>query len=180
MLAITVPLAEGFDDELEEFVTTKSFQLELEHSLVSLSKWESKFGKPFLSDTSFTADETLWYVQAMTLTPNVPPEVYEHLTEKNVEEVSAYINGKQTATWFREDKIPPRRQEIITGEVIYYWMLTLNIDMKCENWHLNRLITLVRVTNEKNAPPKKQSQAEMARSRSEENRRRLEAAGHKG
>ena len=176
MLTITVPLAEGFDDTLEEFVVTKSFQLDLEHSLVSLSKWEQEFEKPFLSSDDITAAETLWYVKAMTLTPNVPPEVYAHLTEANVAEISEYINGKQTATWFREDKMPPKNREIVTGEVIYYWMLSLNIDKECETWHLNRLITLIRVTNEKNAPPKKQSRAEMARQRSEINRRRLEAA----
>lgn len=180
MLTIEVPLGEGYDEEKEEFVVTSSFKLELEHSLVSLSKWESKFEKPFLSDKEKTLEETLWYVKAMTLTPNVPDDIYEKLTKENVESISDYINGKQTATWFREDNKKSFNQEIITGEIIYYWMLTLNVDKACDNWHLNRLITLIRVTNEKNAPPKKVSRAEMARQRSELNRKRLAQSTNRG
>lgn len=108
----------------------------------------------------------------MTLTPDVPPEVFSKLTKQNVEDVIAYINGKQTATWFREDPNRPRSHEIITGEIIYYWMLSLNINIEAENWHLNRLITLVRVVNEKNAPPKKMKPEDLARQRAEINRRR--------
>jgi hypothetical protein len=184
VLIIEVPLEESFDEEKMEFVTTSAYKLELEHSLVSLSKWEAKFEKPFLSNEDKTAEESLWYIEAMTITPDVPPEVFAKLSQKNIDDVSAYINGKQTATWFREDPNKPKSREIITGEIIYYWMLSLNIDQECENWHLNRLITLIRVVNEKNAPPKKagrMDRAEMARRRNELNQRRLaESAANRG
>lgn len=175
MLSIEVPLIESYDEDREEFVITSAYRLELEHSLVSLSKWEQKFEKPFLSNDEKTAEETLWYIKAMTLTPNVPAEIYEKLTDANVTQINEYISSKMTATWFREDGQKPPNREIITSEVIYYWMLTLNINMSCETWHLNRLITLIRVTNEKNAPPKKMSRAEAARAasrRSELNKQR--------
>lgn len=183
MLVIEVPLEESFDEERMEFLTTSAYRLELEHSLASLSKWESKFEKPFLSADEKTAEESLWYIQAMTLTPNVPPEIFAKLSQENITEITEYINGKQTATWFREDPNKPKnRNEIITAEVIYYWMLSLNISKDCEDWHLNRLITLIRTTSEKNAPPKKKGRvdhAEMARQRNAVNQRRLAEAAAK-
>src|SRR5690242_5372433 len=163
-----------------KFVTTSAYKLELEHSLVSLSKWEQKFKKPFLSSEDKTAEETLWYIrEAMTLTPDVPPEIFNQLSNANIEQINEYINDKATATWFREDPNRPRNREIITAEIIYYWMLSLNISKEHEDWHLNRLITLIRTVSEKNQPPKKTartSQAELARQRSELNRQRLAAA----
>lgn len=175
MLVIDVPLAESFDEEKSEFVVTKFYRLELEHSLVSLSKWEERFKKPFLSDTEKTQEETLWYIQAMAGTKEIPPEVFYHITEEHSTQISEYINDKATATWFREDKNRPRNREIITAEIIYYWMLSLNIDKAFEYWHLNRLITQIRVVNEKNAPPKKMSRSEQAdrmQRQAELNRRR--------
>lgn len=180
MLRIDVPMEEAFDEEREEFVVTSAFKLELEHSLVSLSKWEQKFEKPFLSKEEKTAEEALWYIEAMTLTPDVPPEVYSRLSQENVTAINEYINGKHSATWFREDPSRPQNREIITSEVIYYWMLSMNIGMECETWHLNRLITLIRVTNEKNAPPKKMSRADAARQRSQSNKQRQAQLGSRG
>lgn len=180
MLTIEVTTEESFDEERMQFVTTSTYKLELEHSLVSLSKWEAKFGKPFLSNDEKTAEETLWYIrEAMTLTPDVPPEIFAKLSEANIEQINDYINDKQTATWFREDPSRPRSREIITAEIIYYWMLSLNISKEHEHWHLNRLITLVRTVSEKNQPPKKNGRtdrAEMARRRAELNQQRLAAA----
>lgn len=161
MLIIEVPLTEGFDDERQEFVVLKSFKLEMEHSLSSLSKWESFFEKPFLSSVEKTTEEMLWYVKAMTLTPEVPSEIFSRLSDSNVEDINAYISAKMTATWFAED---PKKanKEIITAEVIYDWMVSLNIWLECETWHLNRLITLIKVRSQKTAPAKKMTRGEIA------------------
>lgn len=175
MLRLEVPMSEGFDGESEEFVETDLFTIELEHSLVSLSKWESFFEKPFLSTNQKTGEQTLWYIKAMTITPNVPDAVYEKLTEKNILEIDTYINSKQTATWFSESSNEERNREIITAEIVYYWLVALEIPFECQNWHLNRLLTLVRVCNQKNAPKKQMTQSEiLARNRELNARRRAE------
>lgn len=163
MLTITIPAIEGFDDEKQEFVTiSKEQTLQLEHSLVSLSKWESKWCKPFLSKDEKTVEETIDYIKCMTITQNVNPDVYNYLSPSNVKEINKYIEAPMTATTFREDNQKGRSKEIVTSDLIYYWMISLNIPMECQKWHLNRLLTLIRVCNVKNAPPKKRSKKEMA------------------
>jgi hypothetical protein len=174
MLTIEVSMSESFDESSEEFVATDVVIIELEHSLVSLSKWESFFEKPFLSSDVKTGEQVLWYIMTMTLTPNVPPEVYSKLTEKNILEIDAYINSKQTATWF-SDVGEEKSREIITAEIIYYWLVALQIPFECQNWHLNRLLTLVRVCNQKNAPKKSMTPAEIAARNRRINAERREA-----
>ena len=157
MLQITIPAKEQFDDATQEFIYSKEQTLQLEHSLVSLSKWESKWCKPFLSKNPKTHEETLDYVRCMTLTQNVKPEVYYNLTEENIEAVYAYINAPMTATTFSDDGSKKSNREVTTSELIYYWMVALQIPFECQKWHLNRLITLIRVCNVKNQPSKKRS-----------------------
>ena len=162
MLTITIPAIEGFDDEKQEFFPLfKEQTLQLEHSLVSLSKWESKWCKPFLSQNDKTNEETLDYIRCMTITQNVNPDVYNRLSPSNIEEIYKYIGSPMTATTFRPDVKRGFDKEIITSEVIYYWMIASNIPMECQKWHLNRLLTLIRVCNIKNSPPKKRGRKEI-------------------
>lgn len=162
MLEITIPArpaTELYDEKNNEFVyvpATKEYKIQLEHSLVSLARWESKWCKPFLVNKNMTDEESLDYIRCMTITKNVPPEAYYNITEDIVKQISEYINAPMTATTFSEDKSKPNR-EIVTNELIYYWMVALQIPSEYEKWHLNRLLTLIKVCNIKNTPPKKQS-----------------------
>ena len=161
MLQITIPAVELWDERKQEFITTKEQTLQLEHSLVSISKWESKWCKPFLSKQEKTFEETLDYIKCMTITQNVDPEVYNYLTNENIEEINKYIEAPMTATYFSDDKTAKSSREQITAELIYYWMIALNIPFECQKWHLNRLLTLIKVCNIKNQPPKKLSKKEI-------------------
>ncbi len=150
-----------WDESKGEFVTSKEQKLVLEHSLVSLSKWESKWCKPFLSKQEKTTEETIDYIRCMTLTQNVDPEVYNFLTDDNIRDVNAYIEAPMTATWFSNSNTGKQNREQITAELVYYWMIALNIPFECQKWHLNRLLTLIRVCEVKNSPPKKMSRREL-------------------
>lgn len=162
MLRITIPATELWDENKEEFVTVSSeITLQLEHSLVSLSKWESKWCKPFLSKEEKTYEETIDYIKCMTITQNVNPEVYDRLTSSNIRSIKEYIEAPMTATTFYELPNGSTKKETITSELIYYWMIALTIPMECQRWHLNRLLTLIRVCNIKNSPPKKMSRREI-------------------
>ena len=161
MLQITIPSVELFDERTQEFVYVKGQTLQLEHSLVSLSKWESKWCKAFLSKAEKTEEETIDYIKCMTMTQNVNPEIYNYLTAENMKQVNDYISAPMTATTFYDDKKTAGSRETVTSELIYYWMIALNIPFECQKWHLNRLLTLVRVCNVKNAPPKKRSKREI-------------------
>lgn len=158
MLRITIPKVELWDDVKQEFIYTKEQTLCLEHSLVSLSKWESKWCKPFLAKEPKTFEETVDYIRCMTITQNVDSDTYNYLTDELIRQVNEYIDAPMTATWFVEDKSGMKNSETITSELIYYWMISLNIPFDCQKWHLNRLLTLVRVCNTKNKPQKKMSQ----------------------
>lgn len=157
MLQLTIPTVELFNEETQEFVSVEGQTLQLEHSLVSLSKWESKWNKAFLSREEKTYEETLDYIQCMTITKNVKPEVYDCLTGDQIKQINSYIEAPMTATVFSQDPHGKASREIITSELIYYWMISLQIPFECEKWHLNRLLTLIKVCSIKNAPPKKMS-----------------------
>ena len=160
MLNINIPARELFNEVKQEFIQTREYSLQLEHSLVSISKWESKWNKPFLGKGDKTIEETIDYIKCMTITQTVPDIVYSSLTDDNINTINKYINLPMTATTFSSFNNVPNR-EIITSEIIYYWMISLNIPMECQKWHLNRLLTLIRVCNIKNTPAKKMNKRDI-------------------
>lgn len=163
MLRITIPAAELFDESTESFIYKKEQTLVLEHSLVSLSKWESKWNKTFLTKEDKTTEEVIDYVRCMTVTQNVDPEVYFRLSSQNVDDINAYIDAPMTATVInRQNRKGGFNREKVTSELIYYWMIALNIPFECQKWHLNRLLTLIEVCEIKSQPPKKMSKREIA------------------
>ena len=181
MLQLIIPAIEGWDDKKEEFVTLEKEQkIVLEHSLVSISKWEQKWHKPFITKDDKSVAETIDYIKCMTITQNVKPEVYNRLQNKHIDQVMDYINDPMTATWFREDPTPSKHSKVITSEQIYYWMITLNIPPQFEKWHLNRLLTLIRVCNEENRPKKKHSGKQIIDQRRAENEARKKMWNTKG
>lgn len=163
MLPITIIVEpEKWDQEKEEFIPPKTQTLQLEHSLVSISKWESKWCKSFLSNAAhMTNEETVDYIRCMTLTQNVKPELYSLLSSENISQVNDYIGAPMTATHLNTGKNTKGGRETITSELIYYWMIALNIPFECQKWHLNRLITLIRVCQVKTEPPTKMSNREL-------------------
>ena len=179
MLEITIPEVEQWDEVNQEFITSKEQVLRLEHSLVSLSKWESKWNKPFLAKEKKTIDETIDYIRCMTITQNIDPSVYNGLTPELIEKVTKYIDAPMTATTFTNNK-GKANNEVVTSELIYYWMVALNIPKECEKWHLNRLMTLIRICNIKNQPAKKMSKREIMQRNSALNAARRAKLNSKG
>lgn len=179
MLTITVPETEMFDDESQKFITIPKKELRLEHSLVSISKWESKWKKPFLSNTEMTYDQTIDYIRCMTITQNVNPLTYRCLTMDSIQKVRDYIDDPMTATWFK-NKPKGGNRSIITSEVLYWQMIALEIPFECQTWHLNRLLTLIHVCSEKQQTPKKMSKGAIAKNNRSLNAARRARLGTRG
>ena len=161
MLYITVPAIELWDEGKEEFISLKEQNLQLEHSLISISKWESKWCKSFFSKQKKTSEEVLDYIKCMTITQNVNPIIYNYLTKDNIDQINKYIEAPMTAIYFPKDDNNGSSRDTITSELIYYWMIALNIPPEYDKWHINRLLTLIRVCNIKNQPAKKMSKSEI-------------------
>lgn len=190
MLEITIPKQhyEFFDDAKNEFgeVNVKETKLQLEHSLISLKKWEQRWHKPFLGSSEKTYEELSDYVRCMTLTHGVDQEVYHWIPKDVLEKIVEYIKDPMTATWFNENKligaqkVVKGQKEIVTSEIIYYWMITLNIPVEFQKWHLNQLLTLIKVVNIKNGKPEKKDPKEAARERAALNAKRRAELNSKG
>lgn len=160
MLEIVIPCTELWDDENQEFINIQEQKLSLEHSLVSISKWEAKWHKAFLSKEKKTEEEMIDYIKCMTLTQKVDPNVYRCLNQKILKEIEDYIYDPMTATTIN-DRSNTKSREIVTSEIIYYWMISLGIPVEFQKWHINRLMTLIQVCNIKNKPNKKMSRKEI-------------------
>jgi hypothetical protein len=167
-LKIEVKGTELFDEATERFIEVKPTVLTLEHSLIAISKWESKYHIPFLREDEKTPEQLEYYFKCMTINQNVDPNVYKGITPSQQMEIMQYIKDPMTATWFGDDNKKPgrgrgRKAEVITSELIYYWMVALQIPSEYEKWHLNRLLTLIQVCNSYNQPPKKMSKNDIIR-----------------
>ena len=162
MFKIVIPDKDDiFDEKNEEFITIKGAELQLEHSLISLRKWESKWHKPFMGNNDKNYEEIIDYIKCMTLNKNVDPLVYMFIPEDKILSILNYINDPMTATQFTNTTGAPgmakNRYEVITAEIIYYWMIKLNVPVEFEKWHLNQLLTLIKVISLKEGPKKKMS-----------------------
>jgi len=179
MLKLTTPSRELYDEKNEEFITLKGQTIQLEHSLISISKWESKWNKAFLGKQKKTSEESLDYIRCMIITPNVDENIIHTMDQECVDKVEAYISAPMTATVIGGQK-KGANKDVITSEVIYYWMVAHNIPFECQKWHLNRLLTLVSVCNAKNSPPSKMSKKDLIERNRSLNEARKRQFNHKG
>lgn len=173
MLELHIKGRELFDERTFEFTTFKDTTLKLEHSLVSVSKWEEEYKKPFLTEQSKTREETLFYIQCMTINNNVDKGIYNLITDEDILRVDKYIAEQRTATWFNDNADEHNsNSEQVTSELIYYWMLVYKIPQEYQKWHLSRLMTLIKICNIKNSPSKKMSERETLERYKELNKQR--------
>lgn len=181
MLTITIPGDELWDDEAEKFLYTDNTVLQFEHSLVSLSKWESKYHKLFLTPEKKTDEEMTGYVEAMLVTPDVDISVFNRMTEEDIRAIDAYINDPMTGSTISE--MPDQKgksTERISSELVYFWMSQYHIDVSCETWHLNRLFTLIKIHHAKSQKPKKMPRQKNVQTMAELNAARKAKLGTSG
>lgn len=180
MLNLTIPPAELFDENTSEFIYLPAVSIKLEHSLLAISKWESKWQKPFLDKEQKKSEEFYDYIRCMTITLNIDPKVYRRLTKKQLEIINDYINSPMTATTFTTNKKEKASKEIVTSELIYYWMTVNQIPFEAEKWHINRLLTLIRICSIKNGKPDKMSKNDIYAQNRALNKARRARTGSKG
>lgn len=182
MLQINVVLSESYNEETQEFLE-ETWPLRLEHSLVSLSKWESKYEKPFLNNDEKSVDEVMTYIRMMDLDEETPPGVFQRISNEQYLAINEYINAKRSATWFNETNKSKPNSQTITSELVYYWMTSYEIPWDAENWHLNRLFTLLRVfsaerdTGDKSKKTNTQSLAAQRRALNEKRKKEMQTRG---
>lgn len=181
MLYVTVPETELYDEVNEEFITLKPVTLKMEHSLLSISKWEALHHKAFLTGKKHTEDETIDYIKCMTI-GDVDDSVYDRLTTENLRDILDYVDSSKTATYVPRDRIEGKTAETTTSEVLYYDMFTCGIPIECERWHLSKLLALIHVFSVKNKPAGKRtmSNRELARRNSALNAARRKKYNSKG
>lgn len=180
MKKIVVPRTEFWDEKKEEFFFTDGATLKLEHSLISISKWESIWHVSFI-DTQKTDEQMISYIKCMTLNDVSDDLVYYAISGKQMNEIAKYIDDPMTATTITETKknaVMPGKK--ITSEEIYYWMIKFGIPSQYEKWHLNRLITLIRVCSAYETQGTKRTNREIAQSYRELNEARKAKWGTKG
>lgn len=180
MLRLIIPGTELFDEEKNEFLTIDDVTIDLEHSLISLSKWESKFQKPFLSPGDKSRDELMYYIECMIFSPGVDPAIVSNFESPQINAIQAYIESAQSATTFGEMPSKKVRNEVITSELIYYWMVAFNIPWEAQHWHLNRLFSLIRICNIKNSKPQRMSKQDIAQRNRALNEQRRQQLGTRG
>lgn len=180
MLIISIPEIDGFDEETETFVSLPGGELHLEHNLIALSKWESITHKHLIGNEDITPEEMLLYIKCMITDEDYDPELLDRLPASEIERVSNYMADTKTATTFVKSDGESGSGEYTSSELIYYWMIACQIPFECEKWHINRLLTLIRVCNEKNQPEKKMSRSDILARNRDLNRARRQALGSKG
>ena len=181
MLELKILGEEYYDDEKQEFYSENDQILRLEHSLVSVSLWEQRYNRPFLEADDKTQEETLGYVECMIL-DDIPENLESLLTAFHIEQINKYVESPASATTFVDVKSKTRGpKQVITSELVYYWMIAYQIPFECQYWHLNRLFALIRICNIQNNPDKnKMSKAEIAarnRALNEERKAKLKTRG---
>ena len=180
MLTLEIDGGELFDERTYEFVNIPKRTITLEHSLLSVSKWESKWKKPFMTASDKTFEETIDYVRCMTLEKNVDPTIYNYLTSEHIQMVNDYITDSMTASVVSDSNRPKNTGKFVTSELIYSWMFALRIPKECEKWHLNRLLMLIRIMDEQQQPKRKMKRNDVYRQNAELNRARRAKYGTSG
>lgn len=173
MLVLDIPERELFDESTDRFIKIKAQTLKLEHSLISISKWESRWLKPFLTKERKTKEELLDYIKCMITSPVQDTNIVQYLSADELNKIIEYIDSPMTATTvtFFGDKRQKTKEETVTSELIYYWMISAEIPFECEKWHINRLFALLKICSAKNAPKKKMTK-DMAQSQAALNAKR--------
>ena len=180
MLIVSLPEVEGFDEETQSFVSLPGGELHLEHNLIALSKWESITHKHLIGNEDVSPEEMLLYIECMITDEEYDRELLDRLPASEIERVSNYMADTKTATTFVNKGDKDGSGEYTSSELIYYWMIACQIPFECETWHLSRLLTLIRVCNEKNQPEKKMSRSDILSRNRDLNRARRQALGSKG